>query len=517
MNACRWEVTRHDTERELTSHQEKHTMRFFFVLLSLGLISAGCTVGPNYQKPQVPVEGAFEPLPSNAATQSSVVTAGPSQTDLWWTTFNDPNLNSLVEQAVTANNDLRLATARLWEARARRAVAGAGQYPDVNLGAAYSRNRASKNAWPYNAFDVPGFPWEANLYQAGFDASWELDIFGAVRRGVEAANADLEASVEDRGFVFVSVLAEVAHNYIELRGSQQQLEIAERNLQAQRQTLELTMEQARNGVATHLDVSRAAAQVSTTEASLPQLRNLQWQAMHRLAVLVGQQPGTLVQTLSPVKPVPTLPAQVATDVPSELLRRRPDIRRAERELAAATARVGVATADLYPRFSLSGSFSFQSSDADKLLNGDSQAFGFGPAVRWPIFDAGALRALVDVRDAQQKQALIRYEQTVLRALEEVHDALTALVTEQDRRVSLQAAVKANEESAQLAEGLHRQGLTDFTSVLDAQRQLYRSQEELLQSETAAATSLVALYKALGGGWEIGRPTQPEEPKPPLAH
>ena len=485
-------------------------MRLAFIVVSLCAIVAGCRVGPNYRAPQTAVEGTFESLPSQAATQPYVVTTRPAQVAQWWATLNDPNLNCLMEQAVEANHDLRLATARVREARARRAVTGAGQYPDINAQAAYSRNRASKNAWPYNAFDIPGFPWEADLYQAGFDASWELDVFGGVRRRVEAADADLEASVENERSVLVSVLAEVARNYIELRGFQQQLEIAQRNLQAQRQTLDLTMEQARKGVARQLDVSRARAQVSTTEAGLPRLTDLQWQAMHALAVLTGRQPGTLVQTLSPAGPVPVPPAEVSTGVPADLLRRRPDIRRAERELAAATARVGVAVADLYPRFSLTGSFSLQSSDVDKLLNGDSRAFGFGPAVRWPIFDAGALRAAVKVRDAQQEQALVRYEQTVLQALQEVHDALTDFITEQDRRKSLQAAVKANAEAAELAEGLYRQGLTDFTSVLDAQRQLYQSQEELLQSETTVTTSLVALYKALGGGWEMGDPPRTPE-------
>jgi multidrug efflux system outer membrane protein len=487
-------------------------MRLWLILLSLSSILAGCTVGPNYRRPEVAVEPAFEPLPAKATRQPYVLTAGPGQTAPWWTTLNDPELDGLMEQAMAANLDLRLAAARVREARARRAFTGAGRYPDVNVGASYSRERASKNAWPYNAFDVPGFPWEADLYQAGFDASWELDLFGGVRRRVEAANADLEAIAEEGRSVLVTVLAEVARNYVELRGLQQQLEIAERNLAAQRQTLELTTEQARKGVARQLDVSRATAQVSATEAGLPRLRNLQWQAMHRLAVLTGQQPGALVQTLSQAGPIPVPPAQVSTGVPADLLRRRPDIRRVERDLAAAAARVGVAKADLYPRFSLTGSFSLQSSEAGELVNGDSQSFGFGPAIRWPIFDAGALRATVKVRDAQQEQALVRYEQTVLQALEETHDALSAFVTEQDRRKSLQEAVKANEEAAELAEGLYRQGLTDFTSVLDAQRQLYQSQEGLLQSETAITTSLIALYKALGGGWEIGDPPQPAEPK-----
>jgi multidrug efflux system outer membrane protein len=479
--------------------------RFLVILLSLSAVLAGCTVGPNYRRPQIPVEASFEPLPSQATTQPYVATTRPSQTSQWWTTLNDPTLNSLIEHAIAANHDVRLAVARVREARARRAVVGAGQYPSLDAEALYSRSRSSQNAWPFNAFSAPGFPWEADLYQAGFDASWELDVFGGVRRSVEATTADLEASEENRRAVLVSVVAEVARNYVELRSLQQQLEIATRNLHVQRETLDLTVEQARKGVASQLDVSRATAQVSTTEAGLPRLRNLQWQAMHRLAVLTGQQPGTLVEMLSVVKPVPTPPAEVPIGVPAELLRGRPDIRRAERELAAAMARVGVAMADLYPRFSLTGSFNLQSSDVDKLLRWDSRSFTFGPAVRWPVFDAGALRAAVKVRDAQQEQALVRYEQTVLQALEEVHDALATFITEQDRRKSLQTAVTANEESVELAEGLYREGLTDFTTVLDAQRQLYQSQQELLQSETIVTTSLIALYKALGGGWETDNP------------
>jgi NodT family efflux transporter outer membrane factor (OMF) lipoprotein len=486
--------------------------RPLIILLSLSSVLAGCTVGPDYQAPQIPVKESFEPLPSMATTHPYAATTRPGQTSEWWTTLNDPTLSSLIEQAARANHDLRLAAARVREARAQRAVVSSGQYPNVDASAFYSRSRASENAWPYNAFAVPGFPWEANLYQAGFDASWELDVFGGVRRSVEAANADQEASVENQRSVLVSVLAEVARNYVELRSFQQQLEIANRNLEAQRQTLELTIEQARKGVARQLDVSRATAQVSTTEASLPRLGNLQWQAMHRLAVLIGQQPGALVQTLSAAKPVPVPPAEIPIGVPAELLRRRPDIRRAERELAAATARVGVAVADLYPRFSLTGSFTLQASDVDKLLKWDSRSFAFGPAVQWPVFDAGALRAVVKVRDAQQEQALVRYEQTVLQALAEVHDALSTFITEQDRRKSLQAAVKANEESAELAEGLYRQGLTDFTSVLDAQRQLYQSQEDLLQSEATVTTSLIALYKALGGGWEMDNLSPQSQPK-----
>jgi NodT family efflux transporter outer membrane factor (OMF) lipoprotein len=482
--------------------------RFLILAWSLSLILAGCKVGPDYRPPQTAVDGAFGPLPEKASAQPYVLTSGPGQTAEWWTALNDPVLNSLIEQAVKANHDLRLAAARVREARARRAVAGAAQYPYLDVNAAESRNRFSKTAAPYNAFNLPGFPWGFDLYQAGFDASWELDLFGAVRRGVEAADADLEASMEDRRSVLVSVVAEVARNYVELRMYQQQLEITDRNLQTQRQSLELTVDRTHKGAATQLDVSQAAAQVSTTEAQLPLLRNLQWQAMHRLAVLSGQQPGALVKTLSAVKPIPAPPAEVPIGVPAELLRRRPDIRRAERDLAAATARVGIATADLYPRFSLTGSFSLQSSNFSDLGRWDSRSFGFGPAVLWPIFDAGRLRAVLQATDAQQEQALVRYEQTVLQSLEEVHDAIAAFITEQDRRKSLQEAVRASQEATDLAEDQYRKGLTDFTTVLDSEQRLYQAQEALVQSESTVTTSLVALYKALGGGWE----TQQEKPR-----
>jgi len=276
--------------------------RCLIILMSAAAVLAGCTVGPPYQRPEIAVEPAFGPLPSKAAAQPYGVTEAPARTAQWWAVLNDPVLDGLIEQAIAANLDVRLAAARVREARARRAVVASGQYPFVGTEALYSRERASRNAWPYNALEAPGFPWEADLYQVGFDASWELDIFGVVRRRVEAADADLEARMEDRRDVLVSVLAEVARNYVDLRGSQHELEIAGRNLAAQRETLDLTIELARRGVARQLDVSRAAAQVATTEAGLPLFRNLQWQAMHRLAVLTGRQPGALAEALAPVGP-----------------------------------------------------------------------------------------------------------------------------------------------------------------------------------------------------------------------
>lgn len=482
-------------------------LRYPCVLLLCAI--AGCAVGPNYHPPEVAVEQAYAPLPPGVT--NSVNSADPANLAQWWTSLGDGNLDALVRQAIHANYDIRLAEVRVREARARRGIVAAEQFPAVDAGALFSHSRLSQNAWPYNAFAIPGFPWEASLYQVGFDASWELDVFGGVRRGVEAADADLAASIEGRRAVLVVMIAEVARNYVELRSLQQQYEIASRNLQAQQQTLDLTNEQARKGVATQLDVSRARAQVASTESMLPQFRNLQWQTMHRLAVLTGQQPDALVKQLSVVKPVPLPPAGVSTGVPAELLRRRPDIRQRERELASATARIGMAQADLYPRFKLFGSFDLQAQDIDKLFRWDSRSFSVGPAVQWRVFDAGALRSIVKVRNAQQEQALIQYEYTVQQALEEVHDALASFVTQQDRERSLEAAVKANEEAAELSASLYRNGMTDFTSVLDAERQLYRSQEDLVQSQTTVTTSVIALYKALGGGWQTEEDTSVATP------
>jgi outer membrane protein, multidrug efflux system len=488
-------------EIEATRGQMNLLTKRTSLLLAGLLLAAGCTVGPNYKTPQTPMPESFGPLPAAPTSQPSTALAGEPPVALWWTMLNDPALNGLIEQAAQANHDVRIAAARVREARAHRKIVASGEYPSANMSSGYGYNRLSKNAAPFDSFSFPGFPWEFNNYQVGFDASWELDIFGGIRRSVQAANADLEATVEGQRGVVLSVLAEVALNYVELRGDQERYRIAQENLQTQRQSLQLTVDRRRVGTATQLDVSRASAQVSTTEATLPQIARQEWAAMYRLSVLVGKQPGELVETLRDAKPIPMPPAQVPVGLPAELLRRRPDIRRAERELAAATARIGVAKADLYPQFALNGSFAMQSSDTHNLFNWDSRTWNVGPSFRWLIFDAGRVRSAVKVRTAQQEEALITYEQTVLRAMEEVQDDIVAFTTEQERRQSLQNAVTSSQESVELAQELYRQGLADFLSVLDAQRQLFLAQESLVQSERALTTSLISLYKALGGGWD----------------
>jgi NodT family efflux transporter outer membrane factor (OMF) lipoprotein len=478
---------------------------------------AGCTVGPDYQRPEVEVPDQFNAQP---ATRTIDVAR-------WWTTFNDPTLDDLIDRAVVSNLDLRLATARLREARALRGVVGADLLPNVNVGGSYTRSRTSENAFDFDqAAAGPGSPGFGNLsapgedhdlYQAGFDANWELDVFGGVRRSIEAADADIGAAAEDRRDALVTLLAEVARNYVELRGFQRRLEISLANLKTQQDTLDLTKARFQAELISELDVTRADAQVATTASQIPSLEAQRNQAAHRLAVLLGQQPAALLgELLSRDKAsIPTGPDDVPPGLPSDLLRRRPDVRRAERELASATAQVGVATADLFPRFSLTGSLGLQSEEFRDLGNFDSRFYNIGPSVSWPVFDAGRIRSNIKVQDARQEQARVRYEQSVLTALEDVENALVGHGREQERNKSLTRAVDANRRSVEMATQLYDRGLTDFLDVLEAQRALFLSEDALVQSDRTISTNLIALYKALGGGWDAdvsggGETTQPTQ-------
>jgi NodT family efflux transporter outer membrane factor (OMF) lipoprotein len=479
----------------------RHGFGWIILAMGLPLIGCGCTVGPDYHAPRPVIEATYGPATRPATSRPSVLTTSPMAAARWWEALHDPVLNDLMGRVVRSNLDVKIAQARFRQARAELAYVAGGQYPHVQVDGAYSYNRLSKTAAPYNAFNVPGFPWEYNQYQAGFDASWELDLFGGTRRAVEAARGEVAASAAAGQDVLLSVMAELARNYVDLRGYQQRMRIAERNLSNQQETLELTQNRRQQGLVTELDVARAASQVARTRSQLPLLRQRQAQAIHRIALLLGRQPEALTAELTPPRPVPVPPPQIAIGVPAELLRRRPDIRRSEAQLAAATARIGQATADLYPRFSLTGNFTMLSADTKDLFDWRSRSFGVGPTVSWPIFDAGRLRRLVDVRSAEQEQALARYEQTVLGALEEVHNAIVVFAAAQERRLALVDAVAADQSATDVAQAQYRQGVIDFLDVLDAQRSLYESEDELADSDRAVTTALVALYKALGGGWE----------------
>jgi NodT family efflux transporter outer membrane factor (OMF) lipoprotein len=470
--------------------------------LVLAAIPLGCTVGPNYSAPQSEIEARYG---VNAASQPSTLTNSPMIAARWWETLGDPLLSDLMGKVAGSNLDVKIALARVRQARAQLAYVSGNQYPGADVSTGYTHERLSKSAAPYNAFDIPNFPWEYNQYQAGFDASWELDLFGGVRRGVEAARADAAAIAASGQSAVLSAMAELARNYVDLRGYQQRSEIAERNLRNQQETLDLTKDRRKQGLVTDLDVARAASEVAKTQAELPVMRRQVGEAIRRIAVLLGQQPEALTEQLSRRQKVPVPPPEIAIGVPAELLRRRPDIRQAERQLAAATARIGQATADLYPRFTLTGNFVMLSADTKDIFDWRSRSFGIGPTVSWPIFDAGRLRSLVNVRNAEQEQALATYERTVLGALEEVHNAISAFATEQERRAALVNAVAADQTAADVSRAQYRQGVVDFLNVLDAQRSLYASQDQLADSDRAVTTSLVALYKALGGGWESVSP------------
>jgi len=466
----------------------------------LCFFAAGCSVGPDYRRPETAAPAVWQ-----EAQQSGIDTQAAELAE-WWKEFKDPMLDGLVERAVKNNLDLRIAEARVREERASLAATSAGLWPTLDVSGSYSRNRASQNAVgspTQGAIAAPigGRQLEQNFFKTGFDSSWEIDVFGGTRRQIEAAEAILQASVEERRGVLVTLLGDVARNYIDLRGLQRRLAVAQENLRAQQDTLGLTKVRFDAGLASDFEVAQSEGQVNTTAAQIPALQSALKQAAYRVDVLLGTQPGTSWDELAKVAPIPALPPQAHVGLPADLLRRRPDIRSAERQLAAATAQVGAATADLYPRFSLLGNIGLQSVSASDWFSAQSRFWSIGPTISWPVFDAGRIRATIEIRNAQQEQALRQYEKSVLTAFEDVENALVNYGNEQTRYRSLLEAAAANRRALQMANDLYIQGLVPFLNVLDAQRTLYATESDLAQSEANMASNLVALYKALGGGWE----------------
>ena len=475
------------------------------LLLSLELVvfclvmGLGCAVGPDYRPPKTEVPQTWDGQAVVTPAQPSKTTTDPAKLVEWWNAFNDPSLSSLVEMAVRSNLDLRQAEARIRQARAARGVAGAPLFPEVDASALYQRSQGSSEVGGGGAVATVG--GLRNLWQVGLDATWEIDIFGGTRRNIEAATADLRAAVEDHRDVLVTLVGEVGTNYLNLRGFQQQIAIAVKNLEAQKKTAQITHRRFEAGFVSRLDVANADAQVATTEAQIPVLESQARAAIYNLGVLLGREPGALGKDLARPLPIPPTPPEVPVGLPSDLLRRRPDIRRAEAQLHAATARIGVATADLFPKFNLAGSFGISASDVAKLGNWTSNFWSWGPSVTWPIFAGGRIYWNIKVQDALQEQALAAYEKTVLTALKDVETALVAYAKEQERRKTLAEAVASNRQAVDLAMKLYVAGKTDFLNVLTAQRSLFVNEDALTLSTRNLATNLVALYKALGGGWE----------------
>ena len=434
-----------------------------------------------------------------ATSIRGVSTATPAAE--WWNSFHDEELTRLIHRAVANNLDLRLAAARVDEARAARGVAKSAFYPSVGVTTTAERLRERVPAFNPGVSAPVFHAVELNNFQVGFDSAWEIDVFGRIRNEVKAANANVRSTEEDRRDVLLVLLGEVARSYADLRGFQLRFEIAEKNIQTQEDTVRLTQARAAAGLATQLDVSRAVAELETTNAVVPSLRSAISASIHRISVLVGQQPGALQRELETSAPVPVVPPAVPVGLPSDLLKRRPDVRRADDQIAAAAANVKAAKADYFPKFTLFGSAGRQATQLHDLSLSLGNFFSVGPAISLPIFTGGRIRSNVAVQNARWKQTQILYQSTVLNSLEETENALVNYSEEQERRDRLQAAVSQSQTALELSRELYRSGLGDFLAVLDAQRQLYGNEDLLAQSQTAVTTNLIALYKALGGGWE----------------
>jgi NodT family efflux transporter outer membrane factor (OMF) lipoprotein len=469
-------------------------------LIAVGLVAmiAGCKVGPNYETPKQHMPAAWVSPPT---TRASITVQEPLKVENWWTTFNDPELNSLVERAVKSNLSLAIASERIRAARATVCISSAPLLPLFTANGAYTRTNSETNHHALNT----------DLWHGGFDATWELDVFGGVRRGVESANAAYESTIEDRRDILVSLLGELATDYVRLRGFQQQVKISQENLTAQERTLRLTQDKKAIGTATGLDVANSEAEVAGTRASIATFESTAQQQIYAIAVLLGEEPTALLQELAPVGDIPLAPPVVPVGLPADLLRRRPDIRRAERDLAAATADIGVATADLFPRFGLNGTLTMGGPNFPDVFNWGKHVATFGPTFNWTIFDAGQIWSNIEVKNAQQQQALLNYRLTVLSALADVETSLTAYAQEQQRRAQLADSVAANQRAVSLAQEAFELGQRDFLNVIVAQESLLNAQNLLVQSNQAVATDLVAIYKALGGGWEVGEPTATTQP------
>lgn len=473
--------------------QEAARITYTALLASVGLLAlSGCTpVGPDYKSP----------VTSTPATWTSGLQGGlegrainTNLLERWWTVFDDPILSDLVERGRRGNLDLRQAEARVREARAQRGMAKAVLFPSVGANASASRTTASKKA---------GNGQTTDFYATSLDASWELDLFGGKRRSLESANASWQAAQESLRDVQVSLLAEVALNYVEVRSYQELLSITESNVLTRAETYDITRWRHEAGLTTQLDEDQAKQSLEEVRAQVPTLRTSLEQAKYRLAVLLGQPPGALKDLLSDQKPVPSTPAEVAVGVPADLLRRRPDVRTAERQLATQTAQIGVAKAQLYPSFSLAGTLGLESLEYANLYSTSARAAQGLAKAAWTLFDGGSIRQNIKLQTAKQEEALSFYESTVLTALKDVESALVDYANEQIRRESLKAAVKAGRSAFELARDQYNSGLVSFQAVLDTQQSLLSTQDQLAVSQAKVTSNLISLFKALGGGWTPG--------------
>jgi multidrug efflux system outer membrane protein len=466
---------------------------------TMGLLMAGCTVGPNYHPPATSVPPTF----AEASNASPVADAELAS---WWRSFGDPELDKLVDRAIAQNLDVETAAARIREARAREIVAGASSKPRLDAQGSITRQRISENAIPLppgagrqsGSFGLPGS--EFTTFRVGFDASWELDLFGKTRRSVEAARARTGQALWNRRDVQVSVAAETTDAYLTLRTLQQRIATAEAELARQERSEKLVAARVRGGLVTGQDLEQQKSERATAAAALPALRAQAEAQVHALGVLTGETPEALIAELSHPAGLPIAPPEIPAGLPSDLLRRRPDIRAAERELAASTADIGVATADLYPRFSLTAAPGLVSTALSSLLEWGSRSFSLGASVDWPLLSGGRTRGNIAVANARQEQALIAYRKSVLGALQDVEDALSRSDGDRRQISDLQEALTRASRAEEIARTRYRAGLVTYSDVLQAQAHRLKLEDQLTETRGTLARDTVALFKALGGGW-----------------
>jgi multidrug efflux system outer membrane protein len=454
-----------------------------FALL-LPLVLTACAVGPQYTRPETHAPAAYDRLdPAEYTTDEPIVD--------FWTQFNDPLLEGLVADALAANHDLRIVAARMESARAIARVVRYDYFPTVTASGSYTDSRSAANTFGGNqSFDT-------ELYDVGFDVFWELDLFGRVRRANQAQAAEFEASEADLAGAQVSVASEVARLYFVLRGAQEQLRVAQANADNQRSSLDLTQARLDAGSGTEFDTARATAQLHQTLARIPAFQTVVAASIHAIGVLTGREPQALREQLEPDQAMPELPALTSVGAPEGLLRRRPDIYAAERRLAASTARIGVAVADLFPRVTLGQGFGWTAEELDELGEDNTERWALGPFITWPAFDLGRVRARVTAVNAEANAALAAYELTVLRALEETETGLARYANQRREVAELDASAAASENAARLARLRFEGGVADFLQVLDAERTQLEAQDRLVTSRTLRATTLIAVYKSLG--------------------
>lgn len=470
-------------------------------VIATAAVLAGCAVGPDYKPPVVQVDAAFvspSPMAANPQTPSADIVS-------FWHGFADPVLDDLIAQGIKANGDVRIARARLQEARATLQGARAAQLPEVDVNGQAGRALQPEYLYPGTTRGQR----TGNLFIGDFTANWELDFFGRNRRAAESAAAQVDAFIAGVDAAHVSVAAEIARNYLDLRGLQRRYEVAKESLVNQQDALKITEARLDVGRGTQLDVARARSLYASTEASLPALQAAIERDAFRIATLTAQSPRAVSESLAVVKPLPSLPVTdlgaLPVGTPEQLLRRRPDLIAAERQLAAATASIGVATADLFPRISFQGLIGFATTRASDFGGRNSQEYQLGVGLNWPLLDFGRVRSRIAASEARAQQSLASYEQTVATALEETDGALSGFTRSAQQADRLAEAARSAEEAQKLARIRFDAGVVDFLVVLDAERQTLSARDALVQSQVGQATSLVAVYRALGGGWNAGTP------------